>query len=244
MAATAWSIPGPLSSALDVDVARMDLSKGDVVVIDVNGLVGNGTVLRVFNAAGTQFGFDDLAGFGDDPEVVFAVPGTGSIYVGISGDGNSIYSALDGTGTVAGTVGAYEVIVHRNPTQVGTSGINVLSGNAQSNYIVALAGNDTISGNEGDDTLAGGDDNDLLTGGNGMDVIYGEQGNDALNGGNASDVLSGGMGDDVLDGGGAIDLLEGGAGNDSSWAARAISPTRCAATVAMTRCSAATEVTA
>ena len=209
------SYVGTVDSPTDVDIARIDLEKGDVVVIDVNGLESNGTVLRVINAAGTLIGFDDDSGFGDDPELSFAAPNAGTFYVGISGEGNATYNALDGTGTVAGVTGNYEVIVHRNPTQIGSSGTDTLFGNFAANYIVSLGSNDTVNGNDGDDTLAGGDDQDSLFGGNGLDVLYGEHGNDNLFGGNGSDVVSGGLGEDSLFGGAGNDVLSDGIGNDS-----------------------------
>ncbi len=209
------SYAGSVDSPADVDIARIDLEKGDIVVIDVNGLQGNGTVLRVFDDTGVQIGFDDDSGFGDDPELLFAVPVLDDYYIAISGDGNSSYVGLDGTGTLAGATGDFEVIVHRNPTMLGSSSANTIVGDDNANYTVSLGGNDTISGNDGNDTLAGGDDQDSVTGGNGRDVLYGEQGNDSLFGGGTSDVVSGGLGDDSLDGGAANDLMFGDTGNDT-----------------------------
>ena len=206
---------GAIENPTDIDLARIDLQKGDLVVVDVNGLEGNGTVLRVFTGAGTVIGLDDDTGTGEDPELIFAATTGASFFVGISGEGNQIYNAVDGTGAVAGTLGAYDVIFHRNPTQVLTSASNVGTGNAAANYIVGLGGNDTITGNDGHDTLAGGDDQDSLSGGDGNDVIYGEQGNDTLAGDRDSDVLSGGLGNDTLNGGTGIDSLAGGVGDDS-----------------------------
>jgi Ca2+-binding RTX toxin-like protein len=206
---------GVVDSSTDVDIGRIDLNKNDIVVIDVNGLEGNGTVLRVFTAAGVQIAFDDDSGTGEDPELIFAAPSTARYFIGISGDGNETYNPLDGTGLVAGTPGLYEVIVHRNPTEVLTSSGTSFNASFASNYIVALAGNDTVFGNDGDDTIAGGDGQDSLRGGNGRDVIYGEQGNDTLLGDRGDDILVGGLGDDTLDGGGDRDRLFGGAGDDS-----------------------------
>ena len=62
---------------------------------------------------------------------------------------------MDATGAVAGAIGAVEVIIHRNPTQIGSSLGNLLNGSEAANYIVSLAGNDTVSGGDGRDTLAG-----------------------------------------------------------------------------------------
>ena len=208
---------GAVDSSNDVDMARVDLSKGDVVVVDVNGLVGNGTVLRIFDDTGVQIGFDDDSGTGEDPELVFAAPNFDDYYIAVSGEGNSAYNGLDGTGTVPGTLGAFEIIFHRNPTLIGSSGVNTLTGTADNDYIVGLGGIDTLNGGDGFDTLAGGDDNDTLLGGLGQDVLYGEGGNDSLDGGTGSDTLSGGQGNDSLLGGSGVfaDLLEGNDGDDT-----------------------------
>ena len=209
------SYTGAVDSPTDVDMARIDLEKGDIVVIDVNGLQGNGTVLRVFDDNGFQIGIDGDSGFGTDPELVFAAPILDDYYIAITGDGNATYNALDGTGTLAGVAGDFEVIVHRNPTMIGSSSANLIDGDDGANYIVSLGGIDTLNGNDGNDTLAGGDDGDTVSGGNGRDVLYGEAGNDVLNGGNGSDVVSGGLGDDDLNGGSGTDSLTGGTGNDT-----------------------------
>ncbi len=161
------------------------------------------------------FGFDDDAGAGEDPEVIFAAPVLDDYYIGISGEGNAAYNPVDATGAVAGAIGGVEVIIHRNPTQIGSSLGNLLNGSEAANYIVSLAGNDTVSGGDGRDTLAGGDENDQISGGNGADQIYGEQGNDVLNGDNGLDVVSGGLGNDTIDGGRGGDVLSGGVGDDS-----------------------------
>ncbi len=210
---------GAIDSPTDVDMVRIDLNKSDIIVIDVNGNTPDGiigTVIRVFDDNGTQIGFDDDSGAGEDPELIFVAPVLDDYYIGISGEGNTVYSGIDGTGTVsAAGVGDYEVIIHRNPTQIGTSIANFFTGGSANNYIVTLAGNDTASGNDGDDTIAGGDDNDSLTGNNGQDVLFGEHGNDTLRGQNGSDVLSGGLGNDTVDGGAQDDVVSGGAGDDS-----------------------------
>ncbi len=209
---------GSIDSLPDLDMMRMDLAKGDVVVVDVNGTLPTGTigtVLRVFDDNGVQIGIDDDSGFGEDPELIFNVPLFDDYYIGITAEGNSTYSALDGTGTLNGVaIGDFEVIIHRNPTQIGSGTANSFIGDATANYIVALGGNDTVDGGDGTDTLAGGDDQDSLTGGNGNDELYGEHGNDTLFGGLGNDVLNGGLGLDRLNGSAGNDILEGGEAED------------------------------
>ena len=210
---------GSIDTLADVDMARIDLNKGDVVVVDVNGaLTGGtiGTVLRVFDDNGVQIGIDDDSGFGEDPELVFNAPLFDDYYIGISAEGNSTYNGLDGTGTVNGVAtGSYEVIIHRNPTLIGSSIANNFSGTGQDDYIVSLSGSDIVSGADGNDTLAGGDDSDTLNGGRGNDILYGESGDDNLIGASGNDILVGGLGIDTLNGGGGSDNLEGGVGDDT-----------------------------
>ncbi len=210
---------GTIDALNDLDMVRIDLTKGDVVVVDVNGaLTGGtiGTILRVFDDNGVQIGIDDDSGFGEDPELVFNVPLFDDYYIGITAEGNSTYNALDGTGTVAGAaIGDFEVIIHRNPTLIGSSIANNFSGTGHDDYIVSLSGSDIVSGADGNDTLAGGDDSDTLNGGRGNDILYGESGDDTLVGNGGNDVLSGGLGVDVLNGSGGNDSLSGDAGDDS-----------------------------
>jgi Ca2+-binding RTX toxin-like protein len=210
---------GSIDTTIDVDMMRVDLAKGSRIVIDVNGvLTGSttGTVLRVFDDNGAQIGFDDDSGTGDDPELIFSAPNLDDFYIGISGEGNSVYNGLDGTGVVnAVATGAYEVIVHLNPTHIGTSIANTLNGTVGDDYIVSLSGNDTVNAGSGRDTLAGGDNDDSLSGQDGDDDLYGEHGNDILLGGAGADVLSGGLGNDSLDGGTENDQLFGGVGADT-----------------------------
>lgn len=100
-----------------------------------------------------------------------------------------------------------------------TPGNDTISGDAASNFIDALAGNDSVNGNGGNDTLIGGLGNDTLLGAVGDDTLIGGEGNDILGGdifgGTGNDSLSGGAGDDLLNGGLGRDTLVGGAGNDT-----------------------------
>ena len=209
------------ATTTDVEIGRFDLLKGDTIVVDVNGQVDPtnilNSVLRVFDDAGIQIGFDAGSGNGGDSELIFVAPNTDDFYIAVSGLGNSTYNALDGAGTLAGDAGEFQIIIHRNANLVGSSVAQSITGLANADYIVGLAGNDTLSGQGGNDTLAGGDDNDSLTGGDGEDQLYGEFNNDTLDGGKGSDVLRGGYGDDSLFGGtdSQADLLQGDQGNDT-----------------------------
>jgi Ca2+-binding RTX toxin-like protein len=202
----------------DVEMGRFDLRKGDLVVVDINGRIGADfldSVLRVFNSLGAQVGFDSGSGSGEDSELVFAAQTTGSHYIAVSGAGNAGYDPLDGSGTQPGDTGSFLAILHRNPTLIGSSAGNALSGGDAPDYIVALAGADTVSGNEGADTLSGGDAADRLFGGLGRDHLHGDADNDVADGGDGQDVVAGGLGNDSLAGGTGGDILQGGDGDDS-----------------------------
>jgi Ca2+-binding RTX toxin-like protein len=207
-----------VSASGDIEMGRFDLQKGDTLVVDINGRgfadeLDN--VIRVFTDTGVEIAFDNGNGSGEDSELVFAAPNTGDFYIAVSGDLNTTYNPLDGSGTLIGDSGFFTAIIHRNPTILGTSGSNTRAGTEGADYLVLLAGNDTATGGDGRDTLCGGDDTDSLSGGNGGDVLYGEHDNDILSGDKGNDVLSGGQGLDTLNGGKGNDIVQGGAGADS-----------------------------
>lgn len=94
------------------------------------------------------------------------------------------------------------------------NGSNVFHDDANGNWIIGLAGNDTIFGNGGHDILNGGLGRDYLDGGRGDDLLIGGFGDDRLFGGTGKDKLKGGAGADTLAGQAGDDRLEGGDGND------------------------------
>src|SRR5690606_15184509 len=79
------------------------------------------------------------------------------------------------------------VVVPETPHQ----GLRLL-GNASSETLSGLSGDDYIEGGGGADILHGKGGHDYLVGGTGNDALYGEAGNDALIGGAGDDQLSGG----------------------------------------------------
>ncbi len=96
----------------------------------------------------------------------------------------------------------------------GTSGADVIVGNALDNIINGRGGNDIICGLDGDDTINGGGGNDTIHGNAGNDTIKGQGGADRLFGDDGSDEISGGAGDDIVWGLSGDDWLYGNAGND------------------------------
>ncbi|NBC96785.1 MAG: type I secretion C-terminal target domain-containing protein [Deinococcus-Thermus bacterium] len=189
---------GSIDSNTDDDVGRFRVEKGDLVVVDVN-LDGLGDArLTVRDSADTILA--SVTGTGDGPELV-TVARSNSVFIGIEEDGNN-------------ATGDFDVILHRNPTDIGGSGSETLAGTRGDDYVVALDGTDTLDLGSGDDVGAGGDGNDDLTGGGGDDQLYGELGNDVMVGNNGDDVLVGGRGDDDLGGGAGDDILDGGRDDD------------------------------
>jgi Ca2+-binding RTX toxin-like protein len=78
-----------------------------------------------------------------------------------------------------------------------------------------LSGIEDVYGTTGNDILTGNAAANLLQGGSGNDTLNGDGGNDILDGGSGDDTLIGGAGDDDLYGGTGIDSLNGGAGIDT-----------------------------
>lgn len=87
-------------------------------------------------------------------------------------------------------------------------------GNAESNSIVGLNGDDILVGFEGSDNLLGGNGNDQLYGNVGDDYLQGDAGNDLIFGGKGNDYAIGGAGNDIIVGEDLEDIISGGSGND------------------------------
>lgn len=80
----------------------------------------------------------------------------------------------------------------------GTSGSDMVAGNANDNTLIGFAGNDTITGGDGADDANGGAGNDSLEGEDGDDLLYGGDGDDMLYGGAGLDTMHGGDGADTF----------------------------------------------
>lgn len=112
-----------------------------------------------------------------------------------------------------------------NDTINGGDGIDVVTEQAQSNFVVTgqsvsspVTGNDSNSAIERLE-LAGGSGANLLDArGSSIPVVLnGSNGNDTLLGSPFADTLIGGSGDDVLSGGAGQDSIDGGTGRDTSY---------------------------
>ena len=89
---------------------------------------------------------------------------------------------------------------------IGTSGDDVLSGDAENDAITGLEGNDILAGLDGNDDLNGGPGNDVMVGGRGSDTVAGEAGSDTIiwNNGDGSDTMDGGADTDTQEVNGAV----------------------------------------
>lgn len=102
-----------------------------------------------------------------------------------------------------------------NDTIKGSSGNDVVNGNADSDSLSGAGGNDLLRGGKGEDRILGDEGNDILSGGRENDTIEGGAGNDFVRGGRDNDLLIGGDGNDFLVGDLGSDTLTGGGGADT-----------------------------
>jgi len=98
----------------DVDLYRVRLAAGQRLIIDVDArsLSGSSTLdsyLRVFDARGGQLAANDDFNGSLDSYIAFTAKTAGTYYVGISGYGNSAYTASRAGSGRAGLTGFYQV---------------------------------------------------------------------------------------------------------------------------------------
>lgn len=118
----------------DVDMYRFTVTAHQVVDIDIdtaiNGPGGVDAYVRLFNSRGQQIassddafapGEDDL---GFDPYLRYSFDSAGTYYVGVSNANNISYSAINGSGDVAGgpnATGSYTLILQALPSDADDS---------------------------------------------------------------------------------------------------------------------------
>jgi subtilisin family serine protease len=86
---------------------------------DTSGEGSADTVLRLFDAGGNQIAINDNASASTTASFIrIALTAGTTYYVGVSGSGNSTYSAVDGSGTTAGSTGTYGLMVSPSTTPV------------------------------------------------------------------------------------------------------------------------------
>ncbi len=229
----------------DVDMYAFTLEAGQTITLDVDaggtgaaGVEGStmDSVLRVFDAAGTEVAVSENDGAADevfsangDSYLEFTATEAGTYYAGISNLGNNAYDpnvVNSGSGwTFPGRFEAGEYRLNATLGEgsnngpvfdiVGTEAADTLAGNATDNNIDGKAGNDTIAGGLGNDIILGGDGDDVLRGDENNRMSQNDMGgNDIIFGGEGSDRIGGKGGNDVLSGGAGDDFIWGDAGDD------------------------------
>ena len=94
----------------DIDLYQVDVMTAGTITVEVQPGSTLDSVVRVFDASGSQLGLSDTPGLGTLDTLAVMVPAAGSYLVGISSSANTGYSPLDGSGAVGGTSsGSYHI---------------------------------------------------------------------------------------------------------------------------------------
>ncbi|MCM8735784.1 pre-peptidase C-terminal domain-containing protein [Azospirillum sp. A1-3] len=239
----------------EVDLVKFRLAPGQQVMIDTDaanaGVSNLDTILRIFDAQGSQLAYNDDSD-GLDSRITFTAPEQGTYIIGVSGFANSNYDPnIAGSGSAGFGVGRYVLNVEalnqgRTDRVFGTAGDDVINLFDGSITVFGGAGNDLVDSSQspGSNRLFGGAGNDELLAGS-HDQLFGESGADVLNavagggrnrlyGGPDGDVLFAGEADLLFGGDGADELfagsggstMTGGAGDDLFWVTAAALPDR------------------
>lgn len=98
----------------DVDMVRVDLSRGTTVVANANALTIGSTLdsyLRVFDSLGNELAANDNRFGSTDSRITFTAPADGSYYFAVSGSGNSNYKAAVFNTGVGASSGNYQLVL-------------------------------------------------------------------------------------------------------------------------------------
>jgi uncharacterized protein YjiK len=131
----------------DVDLFRLELLAGERLVLDIDaqsiGLPVN-SVLRLFNAAGTQIAVNNDFGGSVDAFLNVTVSTAGTYYVGVSGSANTGYNPTTANSGALGSTGDYILKIQRGAvTGTTLSGITATASSgtpAQTGVPSALVG--------------------------------------------------------------------------------------------------------
>lgn len=191
---------------------QVRLNADGTVTVFSDGDLGTNTLsYTVLDTQGnTDVGFifvETVAVTGPDG-IVQGTSGNDVIQVGYLGDpdGDRIDNN-DGQG-IGGTTADADYVL-------AGAGNDSITANLGNDIIYAGTGHDTAFGGAGNDWVASGEGNDSVDGGAGNDTIYGDGANDNLSGGNDNDLIYGGAGNDQLAGDAGDDTLFGGADADT-----------------------------
>ena len=183
---------------------------------DIEGTSGDDPALAGTAASEVICGFggDDVIDGGGGFDVI--VGGSGIDDVDYSGAGGEITADL--TANLVEEAGDGDTIVGGIENVIGSDFDDIITGDANANFVQANDGKDTIEGGEGDDELKGGIGGDTMKGGGGDDEVLSQDGGDVLKGqGGNDDELSAGPGKDNLNGGGGnSDHCNGGGNSDDT----------------------------
>lgn len=193
-----------IDGAGDRDAIHVSLAGSDLITIEVDSTFGDSRI-EITDMAGNLLAVAEGGGDDGDAELTLAVRGEFKVTVtSLTTDG-----------------GAFDVVIHRNPTVLGQSGVDdLVDGTPINDFHVGLSGDDTLIGLDGNDTLSGGDGDDVLSGGENEDEIFGDAGDDFLEGRAEDDLVFGGTGDDSVFGNDGFDSLSGDAGDDTLFGGR------------------------
>ena len=102
---------GFLTTANEVDLYKVSLHAGNQVAVSVSAqTAGSGlqSLLRIFDASGTQVALDDQEG--GNPRLTFQAAAAGDYYVGVSASGDDAYDPnVKGSGQAGSTTGLYQL---------------------------------------------------------------------------------------------------------------------------------------
>jgi hypothetical protein len=91
-------VVGTIGRAGEVDLYRIEAEAGDALYVYTSATGGDRDVdpmVRVFDGAGTEVARDDDGGPGSQAALTYAIPATGTYYLGVSESGNGAYDPAD-----------------------------------------------------------------------------------------------------------------------------------------------------
>jgi Ca2+-binding RTX toxin-like protein len=140
----------------DVDLFRVDLQRGDrlVVTIDAYEMSGLDSYLRLFDANGTQISAnDDSAWYGFDSYLDLKAPTSGVYYIGLSSYANGYYNpAIENSGS-GFSVGSYNIWVNIDPNRSPIAYDDTLSGEYLPNTTAIIPRSQILWNDYDDDSL-------------------------------------------------------------------------------------------
>lgn len=187
----------------------------------LSGLGGNDVLIGASGNDSLIGGDGDdtlLGGDGDD-----VLEGGAGVNFLEGGAGSDLYRVTNATSSVVENddeVENFDILetsVNFNADNASTAGIEAfvllgseslsVTGNSQSNTMIANDAGSRLNGVHGNDDIIGGAGNDTLIGGYGNDILIGGGANDLMGGGADADELVGEGGNDTMDGGSDSDLF-------------------------------------